>query len=89
MTDHPSPATRLHEVVVVHEQTHAEWSAGRGAIRNGRVVVTAKAAPPEGFFGAKATYTVRAVDGGNRIRRFPNLTLSAEDSTPPAEYVFD
>ena len=86
MTDHTSPATRLHAVVVVHEQSHLEWRAGRGAIRAGRVVVIAKAAPPNDFFAACATYSVRALDGGNRSRCFPNLTLTAQKGR---EYVFD
>ena len=89
MTDHASPATRLHDVVVVQEQTRAEWRAGRGAIRNGRVVVLPGAAAPDGFFGTKSTYRIRATDGGNRVRVFPNLSLSQQDSSPPKEYVFD
>lgn len=89
MMDHASPATRLHDVVVVQEQTHAEWRAGRGAIRSGRVVILPKAAPPDGFFADRATYTVRATDGGNRTRVFPSLSLSRQDSSPPKEYVFD
>jgi hypothetical protein len=89
MMDHASPATRLHDVVVVQEQTHAEWRAGRGAIRNGRVVVLPHAAPPDGFLTARATYSIRATDGGNRARVFPSLSLSDEASRPPKEYVFD
>lgn len=88
MTDHASPATRLHDVVVVQEQTHAEWRAGRGAIRGGRVIILPSDAPPDSFLGARATYSVRATDGANRARVFPNLSLS-EDSCPPEEYVFD
>ena len=61
----------------------------RGAIRNGRVVVLPRAAPPDGFFSARATYSVRATDGGNRTRLFPHLSLSPETSRPPKEYVFD
>jgi hypothetical protein len=89
MMDHPSPATRLHDVVVVHEQTHVEWRASRGEIRRGRVIVVSRADPPEGFFAARATYCVRAIDGGDRARVFSNLALSLEDSRPPKEYVFD
>ena len=89
MMDHASPATRLHDVVVVQEQTHAEWRAGRGAIRSGRVVILPNDAPPDGFFGPRATYSVRATDGANRTRVFPNLSLSEETSRPPKEYVFD
>jgi len=80
------PATRLHRVVVVHEQSGASWRAGRARIRNGRIVVAA-ASPPDGFFDhAAATYRIEAVDGGNRIRRFPNLVL--KDRTQK-EYIFD
>jgi len=81
-----SPATSLREVVVVQDQTHAEWRAGQGAIRGGRVIVLPKKAPPDGFFAAKATYSIRALDGGNRIRCFPNLILAQQLSK---EYVFD
>ena len=86
MNGYTSPATRLLEVVVVQEQTHAEWRAGQGAIRGGRVVVLPKKAPPAGFFAARATYSIRAIDGGNRVRCFPNLTLAQKKSK---EYVFD
>ena len=89
MTDHPSPATRLHDVVVVQEQSHAEWRADRGAIRKGLVVILPRDGPPAGFFCPRATYSVRATDGGNRTRVFPNLSLSQETSRPPKEYVFD
>jgi hypothetical protein len=89
MMDHASPATRLHDVVVVHEQTHVEWRASSGEIRHGRVIVVSRTAPPDGFFAAKATYCVRATDGGDRVRVFPHLALSLADSRPPSEYVFD
>ena len=88
MSDHPSPATRLHDVVVVQEQTHAEWRAGRGAIRNGRVIILPRGAPPDGFLAERATYCIKATDGGNRARLFPSLAL-APDSDPPQEYIFD
>jgi hypothetical protein len=89
MMDHASPATRLHDVVVVQEQTHVEWRASRGEIRHGRVIVVPGTAPPDGFFAEKATYCIRATDGGGRARVFPSLALSSEDSRPPTEYVFD
>ena len=88
--DHSSPATRLHDVVVVHEQTRVEWRAAGGAIRNGRIVVRAgRRAPPDGLFTARATYSVHATDGAERVRHFPHLTLSEADSRPPQEYVFE
>jgi hypothetical protein len=88
MTGHASPATTLHDVVVLHDQTGALWKASSGAIRAGRVVVfTARSAPPEGFFtGVAATYTVRATDAANRSRSFPNVILTSHNAK---EYVFD
>ena len=80
------PATRLHRVVVVHEQSGTAWRAGRARIRNGRIVVAA-AATPEGFFDhPAATYRIEAVDGANRVRRFPNLVLIDRSAK---EYIFD
>ncbi|HVE70119.1 MAG TPA: hypothetical protein VNI54_02025 [Thermoanaerobaculia bacterium] len=73
-------------MVVVHEQTHVEWRAGKGAIRDGRVIVIAGTPPADGFFAPRATYSVHATDGGNRTRYFPNLTLTAQNGN---EYVFD
>ncbi|HVG24686.1 MAG TPA: hypothetical protein VND45_11065 [Thermoanaerobaculia bacterium] len=91
MTDHASPATRLHDVVVVQEQTRAEWRAGDGSIRDRHVVVRAgRMPPPPSFFAVRAaTYSVRATDGAGRSRHFPHLTLLADESRPPQEYVFD
>ena len=90
MNDPASPATQLHAVLVVHDQTRAEWRAGRATIRNGRIVVRAgRADPPAGLFDRPgATYSIRAVDGADRARCFPHLVL-ARDSRPPKEYVFD
>jgi len=85
MNDHPSPATRLHDVVVVHEQSGAQWRAGLARIRDGRIVVAAKA--PDAFFdSAAATFRIEALDGANRVRRFPNLVLITRTQK---EYVFD
>jgi len=91
MNDHASPATRLHDVVVLHDQSHQQWRAAGGEIRLGRIVIRAgRSHPPEGFFGmAAATYSIQAIDGANRARRFPNLVLAHGDSRPPKEYVFD
>jgi hypothetical protein len=82
-------ATRLRDVAVVHDQSGARWRAGRAAIRDGRIVVTPREPAPPEFFVATGTYTIEAVDGGNRTRRFPQLTLSVRNSKPPKEYVFD
>ena len=80
------PATRLHDVVVVNEQSGAAWRTGSASIRDGRIVVPA-AKVPEGFFDhAAATYRIEAIDGGNRSRRFPNCVLISRTSK---EYVFD
>ena len=81
-----TPATRLQQVVVVHEQSGASWNAGSARIRGGRIVVPA-AGSPDGFFDAPAaTFRIEAIDGGNRTRRFPNLVLMHRSKE---EYVFD
>jgi hypothetical protein len=85
MNDHASPAIRLHDVVVVHEQSGAQWRAGLARIRDGRIVVAAKA-PPGFFDSAAATFRIEALDGANRVRRFPNLVLLTRTQK---EYVFD
>lgn len=80
------PATRLHQVVVVHEQSGAVWNAGDARIRDGRLVVPA-GSPPTGFFEhSAATFRLEAIDGGGRARRFPNLVLVSRSAE---EYVFD
>jgi hypothetical protein len=81
-----TPATRLHQVVVVHEQSGAAWNAGRARIRDGYIVVPGTTAPARFFEHPAATYRVEAIDGANRIRRYPNLVLI---SSTPKEYVFD
>lgn len=84
-------ATRLRDVVVVHDQSGARWRAGRAMIRNGRIVVLpSRTEPPDAFFGeAASTYSIEAMDGGDRARRFAQLVLSHRDSDPPKEYVFE
>jgi hypothetical protein len=92
MTGHASPAVSLHDVVVVHEQSGQAWRPRRADIRAGRIIVTATPAtsPPSGLLDRPAaTYTIQAVDGSNRNRRFPHLTFARDDSSPPKEYVFD
>ena len=88
MNERASPATRLHDVVIVHEQSGAQWRAGSATIRDGRIVIPAgKHAPPTGFFDdLAATFRIHARDGADRVRRFPNLVRIA---STPAEYVFD
>lgn len=82
-------ATRLRDVIVVHDQSGARWHAGRATIRNGRVVVLPQSALPPAFLVAHGTYSIEAVDGGNRARHFPQLTLAPEQARAPKEYVFD
>jgi hypothetical protein len=84
-----SPATRLHEVVVIHEQSREEWSAGRGAIENGRIVLAGSRIHSAAALATPAaTFTIIALDGGNRRRNFPNMKLDREASRPPRRYVF-
>jgi hypothetical protein len=80
------PATRLHHVVVVNEQSGAVWNAGHARIRDGRLVVPAGQPPARFFEQPAATFRIEAVDGGGRVRRFPNLVLVSRSSE---EYVFD
>jgi hypothetical protein len=84
-----SPATQLHEVVVINEQTREEWSAGRAAIQNGRIVVAgSRIRSLAGLELPAATFTIIAKDGGNRRRFFPNVKLVRDASRPPKRYVF-
>ena len=81
-----SPATRLHAVVVVNEQSGAVWNAGDARIRDGRLVVP-RGHPPARFFEhPAATFRIEAVDAAERVRRFPNLVVVARSAE---EYVFD
>jgi hypothetical protein len=76
-----SPATTLRDVVVVHEQSRLVWRAPRATIDNGRILVptTPRTPPPEGMFDHRAsTYDITAVDGGDRVRRFPDLKAHLE-----------
>jgi hypothetical protein len=86
MNDLTSPATRLHGVVVIHEQSGATWSAGHAAIRGGRIVVPAGNAPASFLDHPGATFRIEAVDAANRVRRFPNVVLASRNAE---EYVFD
>ena len=86
MTDLPSPATCLRDVVVVHEQSGTVWRPGRARIRGGRIVVSATGAPGGFFDHSTATFRIEAIDGANRVRRFPDLVLVARHAK---EYVFD
>jgi hypothetical protein len=83
-----SPATTLHDVVVTNEQTRAEWRAGRASIDRGRIVVFAKHPPAEILDRPASTYTILAVDGGDRVRRFPSVALDRQATEPGKRYVF-
>lgn len=84
-----TPATTLHDVVVTHEQTRAQWRAGSASIVGGRIVVTARTAPPAGMFDHPAgTYDIIASDGGDRLRHFPSVTFDRDASKPPKRFVF-
>jgi hypothetical protein len=83
-----SPAITLHGVVVTNEQTRAEWRAGHASIDRGRIVVLAKHTPEQIFDRPASTYTILAVDGGDRVRRFPGVTLDQAASQPGKKYVF-
>lgn len=87
MTGSASPATRLHDVTVTHDQTGARWRAPVAVIRSGLIVVTGL--PPHGFFdAAAATFTITAADGGGRKRSFPSVILDRAATTPPKEFAF-
>lgn len=84
-----SPATQLHEVVVIHEQTREEWRAGRATIELGRIIVAgSRLRPIAATESPAATFTITALDGGNRRRSFPNVKLDRDASRPPRRYVF-
>ena len=89
---HPSlAATRLHDVVVTHEQLGVRWRAGKATIDSGSIVLAPAPAnrPPAGLLDNPAsTYTISARDGGGRARNFPNVTLDRAATDPKRRYVF-
>jgi hypothetical protein len=85
------PATSLHDVVVMNEQTRAEWRAGRASIEAGLIVIASspQAAPPPGLLERLgATFTLVAIDGADRLRRFPHVVYTQAESAPPGKFVF-
>lgn len=84
----PSPATSLHDVLVTNEQTRAEWRAGRASIDKGRIVIFAKRLPPDFARHSAATYTIVALDGGERMRCFEGVTFDPQTSVEGKRYVF-
>ncbi|HEV7919559.1 MAG TPA: hypothetical protein VGR02_02090 [Thermoanaerobaculia bacterium] len=86
-----APATRFHDVIVINDQTHAEWHARRGRVYEGRIEVAGAdgSEPPASFFDNRAhTFTVVAQDGGNRTRRFPSLSVDQGRTFLPTIVVF-
>ena len=83
-------ATTLRDVAVTNEQTRVEWDAGQASIERGLIVVAAVAKqPPAGMFDQpSSTFTITAIDGVERNRRFSNLTLDVAASDPPKRYAF-
>lgn len=83
-----SPATTLRRLTVTNDQRRIEWRAGRATIVHGRIVIPADAVP-DGFLGdARTTYTIVAVDGGGRVRRFDGVKLDPAGTIPGKKYVF-
>ena len=82
-----SPATRMHDVVVINDQTGARWLAPVASISGGLIVVTGL--PPRGFLDNPTnTFTVSAEDGGGRRRSFRYVTLERSASKPPTDFAF-
>ena len=91
MTRTASPATELHDVEVVNEQSGVRWRAALATIDGGQIVVRPGTAtrPPAGMLAnPTSTYTIQALDGGARVRRFPNVTFDRSASIPKSHYVF-
>jgi len=91
MSDHASPATRLVDVVVTHDQSGTRWRASSAAIRSGRIIVSATpaTAPPRGLLDNPAsTFTITGVDGARRARLFPYVKHDPQASEPPLRYAF-
>jgi hypothetical protein len=86
----PSPAAQLHDLVVVNEQSGIEWRVASATIDGGRIVIrSAVDTPPRKLFSSpSATFTICARDGGDRVRRFPNVTLDRAATVPRERYVF-
>jgi hypothetical protein len=86
-----APATRFHDVIVINDQTRAEWRSKRGRVYEGRIEVAGAEGgePPSNFFDNRShTYTVVAIDGGNRTRTFASLSLDRGRTFLPTVAVF-
>jgi hypothetical protein len=85
------PATTLTEVVVTNEQTRAPWRAGRASIDAGAIVITVtgrRTVPPELAEDPRSTFTITAVDGGGRARRFDSLKVDFGRTRLPRRVAF-
>ena len=84
MNGHASPATQLHDVRVVNEQTGAAWYPAAATIEAGAIVIRLAArgtTPPAQFFARRAaTFPITATDGGGRSRHFPHAAFAADRS---------
>lgn len=87
-TPAPPPATRLHDARVENEQTGSAWLAGEASIDGGCIVISGNHAPAELLERAASTYTITAMDGAGRARRFAGVTLDREASSAGDRYVF-
>jgi hypothetical protein len=86
-----APATRFHDLVVINDQTHAEWLAQRGRVYEGRIEVAGAdgSEPPPDFFASRShTFTVVARDGADRVRSFRNLSVDPARTVLPNLVVF-
>jgi hypothetical protein len=83
----------LHDVVIIHDQSRAEWQARRATIRDGRIVVAPRSthdAPPADLLEERtATFTIIGRDSGERTRRYSQVKFDREGSTLPMQIVFD
>lgn len=89
----PLTMSDLHDVVIIHDQTHAEWRVCHATIRAGRIVVAAGTpsdAPPDDLLGRRgATFTIVARDSSDRTRRYAQVTFDRDLSTLPIQIVFN
>ncbi len=86
-----APATTLLQVVVTNEQTRVPWHAGRASISAGAILIsltgrrTVPVAIPE---NPHSTFTITAVDGGGRARRFDSVKVDPARTKMPRKVAF-
>jgi len=86
-----APATTLVDVVVTNEQTRVPWHAGRASIEGGAIIVTLtgrRTVPEETTESPHSTFTITAIDGGGRARRFDGLKVDRGGTRLPRRVVF-